>query len=182
MKNHPITVSRRGFLAQSATAGALGCVSGTSVAPALLAQSGDDAHRRAAISRLPEEERQGSADARTPHRSRHLRAQPAGAGELHEGPAGHLPAPRQGPQVAGDRQAAAGVRRKGVVRCQARRSRRADPRRHQGRPHHRRSRRAAQDRAPDDPARHHARREGGRGQRAERHRSLGRRRWRRSGS
>ena len=33
MKSHPITVSRRGFLAQSATVGALGCVSGISASP-----------------------------------------------------------------------------------------------------------------------------------------------------
>ena len=43
MKSHPITVSRRGFLAQSATAGALGCLSGTSVAASPLEQSGEDA-------------------------------------------------------------------------------------------------------------------------------------------
>jgi D-serine deaminase-like pyridoxal phosphate-dependent protein len=43
MKSHPITVSRRGFLAQSASAGALGCLSGTSVAASPLEQSGDDA-------------------------------------------------------------------------------------------------------------------------------------------
>ena len=70
----------------------------------------------------------------------------------------------------------------GFVRRQARRSRRADPRRHQRRPDHRRSRRAAQDRAPDGAARHHPRREGGRRQRAERRSICPRRRWHRRAS
>src|SRR4029453_3293483 len=42
MKSNSTTVSRRAFLAQSATAGALACVSGMSVAASPLEQSSDD--------------------------------------------------------------------------------------------------------------------------------------------
>ena len=42
MKNQPNAVSRRGFLAQSAAAGALSCVGGMSVAASAAMQSGED--------------------------------------------------------------------------------------------------------------------------------------------
>jgi D-serine deaminase-like pyridoxal phosphate-dependent protein len=42
MKNQPNALSRRGFIAQSAAAGALGCAGGMSVATSAAMQSGDD--------------------------------------------------------------------------------------------------------------------------------------------
>ncbi len=124
MKNHPITVSRRGFLARSATAGALGCLSGTSVAASPLAQSGDDAIVAAQISRFV---KKSVKDLPTPallinldifeHNLQALASYMKGRAVTFR-PHG------KAHKVACGREAAAGLRRKGFVRCQAGRGRR----------------------------------------------------------
>ena len=181
MKRNSGSISRRGFLAKSAVAGALGCASGiraSGSAPDIepSAQGGHGGEDALVAPQYRGFVKKSVTELPTPallidldifeHNLQTLAS-------YMKRPAGHLPAARQGAQVAGGRQAAARVRRQGAVRGEAGRGRRPDPRRHQGRPHHRRSRRQAQDRAAHEPAGDDPRRQGGGRQRAERDRSLG---------